>query len=303
MKILKIFGIVVGIHVFALILIFANPGCSSTAKPTPSTSDTMSKTDPSPLVSAPSSSSTSTPVSSAITFNPDAPAAPAPSSSGSRISPTRPNTPVAGVLVAEPVVDFPSATTYTVKSGDNLWTIAKRNNTTIAQLSAANNLPAGANLRPGQKLIIPGKPALPSAAATATGAAGSTAKMIDTQGAGAAVRSTTDLVKHTVKSGETLGGIARKYDVSLGDIAVANNISDPAKIRPGMELIIPGFRAVGTKNGKSSQKSATNGGAKSSQPAATKVDPFPSVQPEPTPTPLPTVPVIRLEDSSAPKQP
>ena len=301
MKILKIFVIVVGIHVFALILIFANPGCSSTSKPTPSTSDTMSKTDTSPLVSAPSSSSTSTPVSSAITFNPDAPAAPAPSSSGSRTSPTRPNTPVAGVLVAEPVVDVTPATPYTVKSGDNLWTIAKKNNTTIAQLSAANNLPAGANLRPGQKLIIPGKPASPSAAATATGAAGSTAKMIDTQGAGTAVRSTTDLVKHTVKSGETLGGIARKYDVSLGDIAVANNISDPAKIRPGMELIIPGFRAVGAKNGKS--KSATNGGAKSSQPAATKVDPFPSAQPEPAPPAPPAVPVIRLEDSSAPKQP
>ena len=45
MKILKIFGIVVGIHVFALILIFANPGCSSTTKPTPALADTTSKTE------------------------------------------------------------------------------------------------------------------------------------------------------------------------------------------------------------------------------------------------------------------
>jgi hypothetical protein len=29
MKILKIFGIVAGIHAVALLLIFANPGCSS----------------------------------------------------------------------------------------------------------------------------------------------------------------------------------------------------------------------------------------------------------------------------------
>ena len=35
MKILKIFGVVVGIHLFALLLIFANPGCSSTSKPPP----------------------------------------------------------------------------------------------------------------------------------------------------------------------------------------------------------------------------------------------------------------------------
>ena len=49
MKILKVFGVVVGIHVFALILIFANPGCSAMIKTTPSPSDTVAKTDaPSP---------------------------------------------------------------------------------------------------------------------------------------------------------------------------------------------------------------------------------------------------------------
>ena len=50
MKILKIFGIVVGIHLFALILIFANPGCSSTTKPTPSTGAAPSKQDAAPVV-------------------------------------------------------------------------------------------------------------------------------------------------------------------------------------------------------------------------------------------------------------
>jgi LysM repeat protein len=302
MKILKIFGIVVGIHVFALILIFANPGCSSTTKPTPPKSDTTSKTDATPLIAAPASVASS-PASSAITFNPDAPASAAPSSTGSRVTPTRPNTPVAGVLVAEPVVDVTPATPYTVKSGDNLWTIAKKNNTTVAQLTAANNLPAGANLRPGQKLIIPGKPASPIAAATATGAAGSTAKISETPSAATASRSSTDVVKHTVKSGETLGGIARRYEVPLGDIAVANNISDPAKIRPGMELIIPGYRAVGTKNGKSGLKSATNGAAKSTAPAASVVEPPLSAPTQPATSPTPPVPVIRLEDTPAPKQP
>ena len=35
MKILKIFGIVAGIHALAFLLILANPGCSSTSKPPP----------------------------------------------------------------------------------------------------------------------------------------------------------------------------------------------------------------------------------------------------------------------------
>ena len=38
--------------------------------------------------------------------------------------------------------------------------------------------------------------------------------------------------------------------VRQGDIAVANNISDPQKIRAGMELVIPGWQAAGGKSGK-----------------------------------------------------
>ena len=54
MKIIRVFGIVVGIHLFALMLIFANPGCSSSSKPTPAPSDTVAKADtpPPPTVGA-----------------------------------------------------------------------------------------------------------------------------------------------------------------------------------------------------------------------------------------------------------
>lgn len=44
--------------------------------------------------------------------------------------------------------------TYTVKSGDNLSTIARRNGTTVAALRKANGI-SGDKLRPGQKLTIP----------------------------------------------------------------------------------------------------------------------------------------------------
>ena len=48
MKILKIFGIVAGIHVLALLLIFANPGCSTARKPAPVPSDTVAQDAPVP---------------------------------------------------------------------------------------------------------------------------------------------------------------------------------------------------------------------------------------------------------------
>jgi LysM repeat protein len=168
MKILKIFGVVVGIHIFALVLIFANPGCSSTSKP-PVPDDTVSKTEPAPAPVglpniAPAPASSNPPP---LTFNPDAPAAYATASSaGTRYVPTRPGSPAAGSLVSEPVTDVTPATTYTVVSGDTLSKIAKKTHMTTAELQAANGLKANAMLKPGQKLMIPGKPAAASVAAS-----------------------------------------------------------------------------------------------------------------------------------------
>lgn len=290
MKILKIFGIVVGIHVFALVLIFANPGCSSTTQPPPVPTDTVAKSDVPPPVSVPLSapapaapSASSGAAAPLVNFNPDAPAVGGTSMvSGSRYVPTRPGTPVVGALVAEPVVDVTPATTYTVKSGDNLWSIAKRNHLTAAELAAANGLPVSVVLQPNQKLMIPGKPASASAAATAKGGASPTPKATAATPTAVASRPTGEGIKHTVKSGETLGTIARIYGVKQGDIAVANNISDPAKIKAGTELLIPGWQAPGSKSGKTKA-----GGPKAGEP---KVEQSPA-------TPPPAVPVIPIYDS------
>jgi len=314
MKILKIFGLVVGVHVFALILIFANPGCSSTTKTAPSPAATAPLAEPAPVVgvaAAPAAgggiySSTTDTTTAAPLFNPEAPAVtlPASATGGARIAPTRPGTPVAGVLVAEPVADVTPAATYSVKSGDSLWTIARKHNLTVAQLTAANSLSANAPLQPGQKLVIPSRPTVPpSSGSTPAAKSGtSTAATGSTRGPG-------DVVKHVVKSGETLGAIARRYDVRQGDLAVLNNISDPAKIRPGMELVIPGYKAPAAKSGKSS-KSSSGSAAKAPAPAPSSSAPSVPVTPvvidpapaeTPAPAPPPPVPVININD--APKQP
>jgi LysM repeat protein len=304
MKILKFSGIVVGIHLFALILIFANPGCSSSTKPAPVPADTAASNKEPGTILVPGISPATT----------DGSAAPSSSSSTSevplitgintspRYSPTRPGSSTATTLQAEPAPQFTPATTYSVVSGDNLTVIAKKNHLTIAELAAANNLKPSAKLQLGQKLIIPGKA---SGATTSTptpvvtGSASSTsAKPADSTAAKVAA---TESVRHTVKSGETLGGIARKYGVKQGDIAVANNISDPQKIRPGMELIIPGWQTPGGKTAAKSPGSATT------KPG---VDPKPTFAPTPaieSPTtisdpPPSEVPVIKVEDSPAPSK-
>ena len=309
MKIMKVLGVVVSIHVFALVLIFANPGCSSTSKPTPVPTDTVAKSEPapsvavtgvSPSVSVPSGGS---PVSAApINFNPDAPALPAGSGVGVRFTPTRPGTAAASTLIVEPVADVTPATTYVVKSGDSLWTIAKKNSLTVADLAAANNLKTSSSLHEGQKLLIPAK----RASATTAAASASAAAKASAAAEAPPVKASADSVKHTVKSGETLSTIAKKYGVKQGDIAVANNITDPQKIRAGMELVIPGWQTPAGKATKAGTKSTAPASAPAKAPVP-EIKPLfnaPAAAPASDPKPGATeIPVIKVDEASAGAKP
>ena len=215
MKIIKILGIAAGLHALALILIFANPGCSYTKAAGP---------DGQPDAGSP------------ISAAPEAGQAGAPQPAATepvviRYSPTRPGTPVASALEAQPVSGVTPATTYKVVRGDSLWSIAASNHLTKADLAAANNLKSTSVLHIGQKLIIPAKTAPAAAPMAGAGAAAAAPEPAE--------KPSSETLRHTVKPGETLGGIARKYGVRQGDIAVANNITDPRRIQPGQELVIP----------------------------------------------------------------
>ena len=92
-----------------------------------------------------------------IDQNAAAAAALADGSASVRFTPTRPGTPVAGALQSEKVADVTPATTYVVRPGDSLWSIAKKHKLTVGDLTAANGIAANANLQPGKKLVIPAK--------------------------------------------------------------------------------------------------------------------------------------------------
>lgn len=302
MKIMKIFGIVVGIHVFALVLIFANPGCSTATKPPPTPGDTVSRSSPPPTISVPNTSAEvySSPPASAVAagaptgtlpLTPTTVTAPGtePSSATVRFVPTRPGTPVAGALVAEKVVDVTPATTYVVKPGDNLWTIARKHKLTVGDLTAANGIAANTALQPGRKLVIPAKSApIPAGTASAGGEAPAKAAQVT-----ASTKAPGETIKHVVKTGETLGTIARNYGVRQADIAVANRISDPARIQAGTELIIPGWKPAAGKTAKSAQSAA----AKSAPKADAAAPAAPATEAAPAAPAPPVVPIIRIDDS------
>jgi LysM repeat protein len=278
MKIIKILGIAAGLHaVLALVLILASPGCSSTKAEAPDSPAITAA----PAVEAPASQQ------GAISAAPD--------SAVIRYSPTRPGTVVASALEEQPVSDVTPATTYTVARGDNLSAIAKRNKITKADLAAANNLKASSVLHVGQKLIIPSKPAAAGAGAPAPAAvAAETAAPEKPAG---------DVVRHVVAPGETLSGIAHHYGIRQGDIAVANNITDPRKIQPGQELIIPAKSAAAAgKLARSAAPKAEAGEAARSAPAAAPGGDQDLDAGLKAPASA-EVPVVKIEDSTAAPQP
>jgi LysM repeat protein len=292
MKILRIFGIVLAVHAFAFILIFANPGCSTKPQQASAPAAEPVVTSAPPVITVPKAAP-DTP----IAFDPDAPA----TSSAIRYSPTRPNTAAATALQAEPVKDVTPATTVTVGKGDSLWSIAKKNGITVSELAAANNLRISATLRQGQKLIVPGKagaPASSASAAAAPAAATPAAKTAATK-ADTAARAAANggAVKYVVKPGESLGTIAKNFGVKQGDIAEANNITNPALIRAGQELVIPGFKVPGAA------KAASAPAAVPTPPAPAPTPTINISAPEQNPPAPGGVPVIKVDDSAPAPQP
>ena len=234
MKLTHVFGLVVAVHAAVFTVIFATPGCRSTGKGKPRPEDT----DPAVASSSvtPVDSVSPTPVSS-MTYgdvNAGAPAAshgaepvvPAAAAAsyasdasgpGVRFAPTRPVTPVASPLAepAAPAATAATAATHTVGKGDSLWSIAKKYGVTVSELAAANKLATSATLRLGQTLTVPAK----AAAAPAAGADAANT--------------------YTVKSGDTLGSIARKQGTNTASLRAANNLSGDS-LRVGQKLVIPG---------------------------------------------------------------
>jgi len=88
-----------------------------------------------------------------------------------------------------------------VRSGDTLYNIAKKFDTTVEAIIKANNLQTSA-IYPGQRLLIPNS------------------------------------VLYYVKSGDTLYNIANKFGTTVDAIIKANNLQT-SSIYPGQELLIP----------------------------------------------------------------
>ena len=119
---------------------------------------------------------------------------------------------------------------HKVKSGETLGSIAKKHHTSVANIKRWNGLKSD-NIRVGQRLYIYGS------APKASGSSSSTQKSSgSTQKSSSSSGSTEGASYYIVKSGDTLGGIAKKTGVSLNTLYKLNNMNAKTKIYPGMKI-------------------------------------------------------------------
>lgn len=115
------------------------------------------------------------------------------------------NTLSIGQVLKLPGSSATSTDTYTVKSGDTLYAIANKYNTTVDALKSLNNLTSN-TLSIGQPLKIPS--------------------------------SSSDNVVYTVKSGDTLYGIAEEFGTTVAELTKLNNLSTTV-LSIGQKLLLP----------------------------------------------------------------
>jgi len=175
---------------------------------------------------------------------------------------------------------------YVVQTGDTLTAIAKRFNVTAAALADENDLKASSAIRKGQKLVLPEgfkdkgpiKTTVPGTAAPVQTAAPAAAPRPTTstrpaepvrsapvpaaeadevERAPAAITTTTTSLSvtgsvvtvtgprqvYSVKSGDTLSSIARRFDMSVSDLADDNKLDAEKTLRLGQKIKGPATSA------------------------------------------------------------
>jgi membrane-bound lytic murein transglycosylase D len=110
---------------------------------------------------------------------------------------------------------------YTVARGDSLSVIARRFNTSVATLASLNNLASRHRIQIGQRLLLP--------------------QQGDGNQLAFGSASELDGGRYTVRRGDTISTIARRFSVAELDLLARNGIDDRNLIYPGQDLAIPGL--------------------------------------------------------------
>lgn len=140
-----------------------------------------------------------------------------------------------------------SVSSYTVQSGDTLSGIANKFNTTYTSLAQINHLSNPNRIYVGQRLQL---------RAQATSQTSTT----NTNSQSQRTNYNNTTATYTVQSGDTLSGIAARFNTTYTQLAQTNHLSNPNQIYVGQRLQVRGSQQVTHQSGSVSHVSAGNTG-------------------------------------------
>ena len=142
---------------------------------------------------------------------------------------------------SKPTSSSSDSSTYTVKGGDTLGSIAIKHNMSLSSLLSKNDISASKVIFPGDKIKVKG-----------SSSSGSSSKSSQKKSSSSASSS------YTVKSGDTLSGIAAKHGMSLSDLLKVNDISASKPIFPGAKIKVSGGSSASSSAPKSNAAPKAN---------------------------------------------
>lgn len=163
---------------------------------------------------------------------------------------------VAFILFSLCCFSLSADSSYIVKKGDTLYSISRKYQITVPELRAANNLSENDVLKVGVKLVIPSAD-IENAAALSASKTTETKPNVSSKSA----------TSYIVQKGDTLYGIARKYNIKLNELLSLNNLDNSSTIKIGQKILVPAGNSSSTSEVASS--SGTNS-TKTQVPAKTE---------------------------------
>lgn len=182
------------------------------------------------------------------------------------------------VVVLLLTVSIPGAvsaggTSYVVKPGDTLGSIAAVYGIAMGAVMRANALSNAEMIWAGQKLTIPatGASSQSDAGNQANANADAAARTPDKVAAADSTASSAGQVSYKVKAGDTLGKIAARYGTTAEAIARTNHITRPDLIYAGMTLSIPATKQTSRSTPTKAKPSSTGSASQAPTGKATKL--------------------------------
>ena len=154
--------------------------------------------------------------------------------------------PVSKVEVARQLNDQPVS--YKVQSGDSLTGLAKRYNISISELASANDLTSTSNLILGRTITIPAKgsssvssapKANPTTAASTAPSPSRNVPSTSTASNTSSGKNLSNTENYKVQAGDGLIALARRFGVSVDDLAATNNMATNAQLQLGQTIKVP----------------------------------------------------------------